>query len=196
MKRKHLEGREACPLLPGVDRVLTAEVTAVFKRSYNVDFYLAALRYAQSLWLEGKAAQALLQLNKSLMAELSGGEDAVLTWPLPYAAKCWVMENCPADEFLGNPVRHYQHLATRMRGPRSELRRWRAWACFHLAEAVVDQEANPRDQLQITREGVEVPGFDEVLAHLARLGIPREEDLVREVAAGRGIGSAGGDFRP
>ncbi len=191
MERRHLEDREACPLLPDVGEVLTAEVTAAFRRTYNVDFYLAALRYAQSLWLEGKAAQSLLQLNKSLMAELTGGERVLMDWPLPYAAKRWVMENCPADEFLGNPVRHYQHLATRMSGPQPELRRWRAWACFHVAEAVVDRQANPRDEDQIVREGVQIPEWETVLTALAELGIPGEENLVRAAVAGLGQG----DFR-
>ena len=118
-----------------------------------------------------------------------------MEWPLPYAAKRWVMENCPADEFLGNPVRHYQHLATRMSGPRPELRRWRAWACFHLAEVVVDRAENPRDELQIVREGVEIPGFDEVLARLSELGIPGEEKLAREAVTESGEGSGQSDFR-
>ena len=53
MERRHLENREPCPLLPAVEEVLTAQVTAGFKRDYNVDFYRVSLRYAQSLWLEG-----------------------------------------------------------------------------------------------------------------------------------------------
>lgn len=181
MARQHLENREACPLLPEVQEVLTAEATAQFKGDYNADFYFAALRYAQSLWLEGKAAQALLQLNKSLLADLSGGEEVLMEWPLPYAAKRWLMENCPGDEFLGNPVRHYQHLATRMSGPRSELRTWRAWACFYLAEAVVDRKENPRDERQIEREGIAIPEWGEVLAGLAELGLPDEADLLKRV---------------
>ena len=191
MERKHVEGREACPLLPGVEGVLTAQVTAVFKRRYNADFYLAALRYAQSLCMEGKAAQALLQLNKSFMAELTGEEDVLRQWALPYGAKRWVMENCPAGDFLGNPVRHYQHLATRISGPRSELRRWRAWACFHVAELVLDRDTHPRDGHQIAREGVKIPGMNEVLDQLGEVGIPGEERLVREAAAGR---AGQGDF--
>lgn len=184
MERRHLENREPCPLLPVVEEVLTAQVTAEFKRDYNADFYRVSLRYAQSLWLEGKPAQALLQLNKAFMADLAGNETILLEWPLPYAAKRWVMVNCPAGEFLGNPVRHYQHLATRMSGPRPELRRWRAWACFHLAEVVVGGEANPRDAGQLGREKIVIPDLGEVLAQLGDLGLCGEAQLVEEVIAG------------
>ena len=181
MARRHLEDREACPLLPEAEEVLTAEATAVFKRDYSVDFYHASLRYAQSLWLEGKAAQALLQLNKSFMAELDGTEEILGHWPLPYAAKRWVMLNCPPGEFLGNPVRHYQHLATRMSGPRTELRRWRAWGCFHLAESVLPVESNPRDEHQIADERIVIPSVEQVLESLERLGLPGEGALLVKV---------------
>ena len=181
MARRHLEDREACPLLPETEEVLTAEATAVFKRDYTVDFYHASLRYAQSLWLEGKAAQALLQLNKSFMAELDGTEEILGHWPLPYAAKRWVMLNCPPGEFLGNPVRHYQHLATRMSGPRTELRRWRAWGCFHLAESILPVESNPRDEHQIADERIVIPSVEQVLESLERLGLPGEGALLVKV---------------
>ena len=181
MARRHLEDREACPLLPETEEVLTAEATAVFKRDYTVDFYHASLRYAQSLWLEGKAGQSLLQLNKSFMAELDGTEEILRHWPLPYAAKRWVMLNCPSGEFLGNPVRHYQHLATRMSGPRTELRRWRAWGCFHLAESVLPVESNPRDEHQIADERIVIPSVEQVLESLERLGLPGEGALVVKV---------------
>ena len=184
MERRHLENREACPLLPVVGGVLTAQVTVEFKRNYNADFYHASLRYAQSLWMEGKPAQALLQLNKALMADLAGDETILSEWPLPYAAKRWVMVNCPAGEFLGNPVRHYQHLATRMSGPRPELRRWRAWACFHLAEVVVGGEANPRDERQLEREKIVIPELSEALVQLGNLGLRWEAKLAEEVIAG------------
>ena len=142
------------------------------------------LRYAQSLRLEGKSAQSLLQLNKALMADLSGRERVLGEWALPYAAKSWIMGACPAGEFLGNPVRHYQHLATRMSGPRQELRTWRAGGCFHLSEAVLGRADFPRDERQIDEEGLRIPGFEEVLEHLEDLGIVGEADLVRTVREG------------
>ena len=179
--RHHLPGRPACPLLPAADEVLTADVTRCLGRTYDGAFYLAALRYAQSLWREGKAAQCLLQLNKAMMADLTGGEEVLVAWPLPYAAKRWVIENRAPDEFLGNPVRHYQHLATRMSGPRAELRTWRAWACLHLAEAVLSGAEFPRDENQIAKEGLMIPAWDEVLARLRVVGLPGEAECVRAV---------------
>ena len=183
MRRKHLAGREGCPFLPEVSEVLTAEETRRFAGRYDADFYLAALRYAQSLWLEGKPAQAMLQLNKALMADLEGAEAVLLEWPLPYEAKAWIMRHCPEEEFLGNPVRHYQHLATRMSGPRPELRRWRAWACFHLAERVLPGEGYPRDEEQIAREGVVIPERAEALARLEEFGLPGESSLLARLVA-------------
>lgn len=181
MPRVHLPGRSACPRLPVVHEVLTAEVTRRFGRCHDARFYHAALCYAQSLWLEGKPAQAMLQLNKAFFAELDGGEAVLQDWPLPYAAKRWIMEHCPADEFLGNPVRHYQHLATRMSGPQPELRRWRAWSCFHLAQAVLPPDRYPRDEEQISREDIAIPDRGETLRMLAAHGLPGEDVLVAEI---------------
>lgn len=177
-KRAHLKGRGACPFLPEVGEVLTAETTRRFGGVYGVDFYLAALRYAQSLWLEGKPAQAMLQLNKAFLADLDGGEEVLAEWPLPYAAKGWLMANAPKDQFLGNPVRHYQHLATRMSGPRPELRRWRAWACFHLAESVLAGGDYPRDEEQIAREQIAIPARESVLREIGERGVLGEAELI------------------
>ncbi len=181
-ERCHLPGRERCPHLPEVEKVWTAREMAACRDDYGRGFYVGALKFAQSLWMEGKPAQALLQMNKALMANLKGDEEDLLEWPLPYAAKCWLMGHAGEDEFLGNPVRHYQHLATRMSGPRAELRTWRAWACLHLAEGVVGREGFPRDEEQIEREGVVVPEFGEVLEMLGELGLRGERDLVEGLA--------------
>ena len=183
MERRHLPNRASCPELPPVEEILTASATAVFGRNFNAKFYYASLRYAQSLWLEGKAAQALLQLNKSFMADLCEGAEILDAWPLPYAAKRWIMSHCPAEDFLGNPVRHYQHLATRMSGVRAELRRWRAWGCFHLAEKVLSPTSSPRDERQIEKERIVVPPVACVLDHLEGLGLPGEAGLYEEVLA-------------
>lgn len=187
MGRRHIAGREACPYLPAVSRVWTAGEMAGHRGNYDAGFYVAALSFAQSLWLEGKPAQALLQMNKSMMADLVGcaddpeGREALgvsLGWPLPYAGKLWVMRQAAEDEFLGNPVRHYQHLATRMSGVRAELRTWRAWACFHLAERTLGAGRFPRDAEQITKESLVVPEWAEVVERLRELGMPREGKLV------------------
>ena len=71
-------------------------------------------------------------------------------------------------------MRHYQHLATRMSGPRVELRTWRAWVCLHLAEGVLSGGEYRRDEEQILREGVVVPEPEEVLQKLDTLGLSGE----------------------
>lgn len=73
-----------------------------------------------------------------------------------------------------------------MSGPRSELRRWRAWACFHLAEQNLGAEGFPRDQQQIAQEGIHLPGQAEVLAQLGQWGLVGEGELVAEIWAGGG----------
>ena len=121
----------------------------------GADFYLDALRYAQSQWLSGKPAQAILQLNKAWMADLSGREPELLANPPPYQALAWILENASSCDcgYLGNPVRHFQHLASRMNGPRAEIRSWRAWVCFHLAESTLSRGEYPRDGEQDDRHG-------------------------------------------
>ena len=194
MERWHIVGRATCPHLPGVAAVRTARDMVKFRGRHDGEFYVAALNYAQSLWLEGKPAQSLLQMNKAMMADLGGRADEPeerddgrkrLGWPLPYAAKVWVMRNAGENEFLGNPVRHYQHLATRMSGERTELRTWRAWACFHLAERVSGTGEFPRDEKQLDREGVGVPEWAEVVVRLDELGLRGEGRLADRVCTDR-----------
>ncbi len=168
-----------------VEALWTAREMAGHRGKSGAGFYVAALSFSQSLWLEGKPAQALLQMNKALMADLSGWEPELREWPLPYAAKVWVMREAGEGEFLGNPVRHYQHLATRMSGPRAELRTWRAWACLHLAEGELGREGFPRDGEQIAKEGVVVPGWEEVVGRLEELGLEGEAEMVMAVMGGK-----------
>ena len=110
MERWHIVGRATCPHLPGVAAVRTARDMVKFRGRHDGEFYVAALNYAQSLWLEGKPAQSLLQMNKAMMADLGGRADEPedledgrkrLGWPLPYAAKVWVMRNAGGNEFPG-----------------------------------------------------------------------------------------------
>lgn len=90
----------------------------------------------------------------------------VLECPAPFAALTWYLENRPADLFIGNPVRHFQHLASRMSGANPGIRASRAWACFHLAEEILPQEDYPRDHQQIESEGLIIPTAAEVLKKL------------------------------
>lgn len=177
---KHIAGREACPYLPLAPDVMLASDTRALRAGNDHDaYYLATLECAQSLWLQGKPAQALLQLNHALGVEIAPGSQALMQWPLPYQAIVWMFTRRHEDGFLGNPVRHYQHLASRMSGPRKELRSWRAWACFHLAENVLPEAEFPRDQRQIEREQLIIPSSDEVLKQLSNRGTDMDIQILR-----------------
>jgi hypothetical protein len=171
----------ACPGLPPVERRLGWESMTPHRESRGEAFYRAALRYAQSLWMEGKPAQAMLQLNKAWSADLRGDEPVLREWPPPYRPLCRMLEGGAANGFFGNPVRHFQHLATRMSGPRAEARRWRAWACFQLAERRLDSADFPRDADQVARERPVFPTADEIGRGLAALGWPDEAGLFAEL---------------
>jgi hypothetical protein len=135
-------------------------------------FYQDALRYAHSQWISGKPAQAVLLLDRAWMAEIPAGHPVLVDHPPPYRALAWLLSAASDGSrgYLGNPVRHFQHLASRMRGPRAEIRRWRAWMCFHLAERVLPRAGFPRDGRQLAREGLWIPGVAPAQAALARLG--------------------------
>ena len=156
-----------------------------FRDCRDEEFYLSALSYAQSLLCEGKPAQALLQINKSFLAVLS--EEGILEeWPPAYEAVVWIVREYSRsdDEFLGNPVRHYQHLASRMSGTQIQLRTARAWACFHLVEALGLELS--RDERQIEEESLVIPCFDDVAARVRELGWRGEGDVLRGTFAGLG----------
>jgi hypothetical protein len=142
---------------------------------------MATLSYAQSLWLEGFPAKSLLLITRALGADVRAGDPVLADWPLPYAAAAWVMRERRGTQFIGNPRRHYQHLATRMVEPRKELRTWRAWACWLLANRAFPDF--PSDDLQIAREKLVLPRREEVLAWIDALGHPGEAALVEEAEA-------------
>jgi len=164
-----------------VTRRLTADWTRVHRGRRDGGFYRASLEYGQSLWMEGKPAQAILQLNKAWSAELMDDEEVLKNWPLPYQALLWMLSNAPVDGFLGNPVRHFQHLATRVCGPNAALRSWRAWACFHLSARVLSRDEFPADLEQIEREGLVIPNVEEVLEQLHQRGLSGESNLFQKV---------------
>jgi len=145
------------PHLPDAPADLTPSHTRQHRVECGPAFHQACLEFAQSLSLQGKPAQAILQLNKAVF---SGG-------PFPYAALKWFLENSK-DRFIGNPVRHFQHLATRISGPQAEQRRWQAWACFHLSKATLPGDQFPPDLEQIALENVTLPPLAEVLKKLPR----------------------------
>ncbi len=167
-----------CPLLPVPSGPLTAECIASLASERGGVFYHTALLYGQSLWLQGFPARAILLLNRAMGCDLTGCEALLQEWPLPYKAAAWIIRNCQPDQFIGNPRRHWQHLATRMVEPRKELRTWRAWACWRMACLLLPDM--PGDELQIAREGVREPLEEEIATHLDRLGLPGETALWRD----------------
>lgn len=161
-----------CPWLPAVSGRLEPSVTRRHGKERGAAFYHDALCYAQSQWLHGKPAQAILQLNKAWMARL----DAAPEFPPPYRALVWLLQRAGSGDFgfIGNPPRHFQHLATRMSGPDSAVRSCRAWICFHLATVAMEGMGYDRDGVQLAREGIWIPGWDHALHGIHRMGWPGE----------------------
>ena len=157
-----------CPYLPRVDEPLRASALKEFGSDRGPQFYLRALECAQALWQQGLPAQSLLMMNRAFAADLEDDSSALDDWPLPYKGVRWVMESRSENQFIGNPRRHFQHLATRMVEPRKELRSWRAWGCWWLACQVFPD--HPADEKQILEEGIVEPDFEEIESNLVRLG--------------------------
>lgn len=168
-----------CPLLPPIDRALTAADSRELGSDRGEAFYAFCHRYAQSKWMSGLPAQALLQLNRAMSADLRGDEPVLETRPMPYGVMAWILEQRPDQrgQFMANPRRHWQHYATRMSGARAELRTWRAWACHTIATRILPADEFPDDEKQIAEEKVAVPSLDEILEKLRALGLPGEADL-------------------
>lgn len=180
MKISHLEGIEACPFLPETSEPLRAASMKQCGSDRGEDFFLLALQCAQSLWRQGLPAQSILLLNRAFSADLRGGEAVLSDFPLPYAAMVWIMSHHRKEDFIGNPRRHFQHLATRMVEPRKELRSWRAWACWWYSCLVFPDF--PADEEQIREEGIVLPTQKEIERALEDIGIPGEEICWRQAA--------------
>ena len=136
--------------LPDAPHDLGPDHTRQHRKTRGGIFHQACLELSQSLWLQQKPAQAILQLNKAAM---------VPDHPAPYPALVWFLIQRKDDLFIGNPVRHFQHLASRMSGDHADLRSWRAWACFHLAEKILQPKEFPRDHDQLKNEALDIPSF-------------------------------------
>lgn len=173
---------EPCPWLPETEGGLGPDSTRRHGEK-GAEFYLAALTYAQSLWMEGKPAQAILQLNKAWMADLSGKEGILKMYPSPYHALKWIVREARGGKrgFMGDPVRHFQHLASRMSGPRSEIRSWRAWACFWITAKELEGLPFYRDGPQIAREGLWIPSRNRVASEVLVHGWSEEENALKSV---------------
>lgn len=134
--------------------------------------------------MQGKPAQAILQLNKAWSAEMEGDEEVLARWPPPYRVLEWMLVNRPEGRFLGNPVRHFQHLATRVSGRNAVVRSWRAWACYHISKRLLPEDGFPPDLIQIERERLRIPDPDEVIEGLQSHGWRGEAELAGETISG------------
>ena len=157
------------PLLPEIDRPYEAAEVNAFGKDRGPEFYETCHRYAQTLWQTGFPAKCILLLNRALACPLKADEPVLRRWPLPYQALAWLLIHRPADQFIGNPRRHWQHLATRMVEPHKELRTWRAWACWYLAKEILPAADFPPDLKQIREEGIAEPTQAEISHQLQRL---------------------------
>ncbi|MEO1857893.1 MAG: hypothetical protein ABGY95_11100 [Rubritalea sp.] len=151
----------ACPHLPHLTSPLPITHTRIHRNECGEAFYIACLELAQSLWINQRPAQAILQLDKAMMAIIPPNSDILDKHPIPYRAMLWIIDSNQSDIFIGNPVRHFQHLASRMNlnQPQPKLRIARAWACFHLAESILNPSTYPRDQRQIEEVKLEIPDY-------------------------------------
>ena len=165
----------SCPFLPLPSRIFTHDDMHALGKDRSADFYHTALNYAQSLWLAGYPAKSLLLINRALSCNLSGVSlthqctDEPKHRCAPYHAVAWILLNRPVDRFIGNPRRHYQHLATRMVEPHKELRTWRAWACWYLAKLLLDEGEFPPDARQVREEIIVKPRRADIAENLGRL---------------------------
>lgn len=125
-----------CPHLPAPPARIDARALAAHGNARDGAFYLTALTYGHFLWQHGRAARAILKVDRALLADVPAGDPVLRDWPLPYAAIAWLLRHAPPEVFIGNPRVHFQHLAGRMNEPRREQRRWRAWACWAVCRAV------------------------------------------------------------
>ncbi|MFC5049381.1 hypothetical protein ACFPK9_01930 [Rubritalea spongiae] len=173
-----------CPYLPAVTETLPSTHTRPFRAECSQSFYNACHELAQSQWLQARPAQAILQLDKAMMAKLPADTPILSQLPIPYQPILWIIEHSAENAFLGNPVRHFQHLASRMnwKQPQPELRIARAWCCLHLCEARFSTALYPRDFVQIEREQLHVPSFDQALQILESTSPHTNEvDLVKQL---------------
>ena len=171
-----------CPHLPDIPTPLPITHTRMHRESCGSEYFQACLELAQSLWRSGSPAQAILQLDKSFMASHSENLPLALTLAKSYHAIIWIIEHSPDDQFLGNPVRHFQHLATRMnmKQPNAELRIWRAWACLHLSEKH-SPDLFPRDEDQINKENLTIPSIEQTLAQINDIAGKEEQKMLENI---------------
>ncbi len=167
-----------CPLLPTPRPQLDWRSLNQFReQERGAAFYHACLEYGHHLWQQQLPARALLCLDRAMGADLKGDEPVLNEFPLPYAAMVWFMRHTPPDVFIGNPRVHFQHYADRLKEPRRNQRRARAWACWALAcEINSNWPGDPKHD-------VVEPTLEQIAHDLGNHGHPEESTLWRSVLA-------------
>lgn len=166
-----------CPFLPSCGRELSWRDLAEHRHNRGPELYRLCLEYGQQLWLDGLPARALLAVDRALYCDVSGDDEVLVEYPLPYRAISWLISQ-PTDSFTGNARIHYQHLADRVRGERSDLKKWRAWAAW----AIV-RHARPQLPADARHEVVE-PSHEHIAEGLRTCGV-RNEVLIWQKAFDR-----------
>ena len=139
------------------------------------DFYKTCLDYSQVLWRQRLPARAILCLDRAWGADLNGDEPILESWPLPYQALVYILQNAPTEVFLGNPRIHFQHYADRLGEPRLEQRKWRSWACWALSCKVRPDFQNDPDH------DVEEPSLEKIAQKLDQYGHVEETKLWKSI---------------
>lgn len=153
---------------------MSYRVLQVHGKNRSGDFYLSALRYGHHLWRDGLPGRALLALTRALYADVAADDPILIRHPLPYAAIRWIVATHDKDDFPGNPRISYQHQALRLRGPRSPIRRARAWAAWAIVRST--RPKLPGDPAIPSPE----PRIEEIETLLLHHGHPGEVALWRE----------------
>lgn len=164
---------QPCPFLPSCGRTLSWRDLAEHREERGAELYILCLEYGQQLWLDGLPARALLAVDRALYCDVKESDEALRTYPLPYAAIRWLVSQ-PSDAFTGNARVHYQHLADRVRGDRAAIKKWRAWAAWALV-----RQARP-DLPNDPKHAVTEPTHAEIAEGLTAFGIYGEAHLWRE----------------
>jgi hypothetical protein len=163
---------------------MSADALSAHGTSRGADFYVTALTYGHYLWLRGFVGRAVLKLDRAFAADVDASHPILKSYPPPYEAVAWMLVTAPASFWNGNPRVHFQHLADRVRGPRAQLRSWRAWACW----AIV-REACPNYSGDPAYHGIE-PSLRLIADGLAAHGISGEPEIWRTAL---GFASGGRD---
>lgn len=158
-----------CPLLPPPHPRMDYRRLRALRNGPPEDLLTEALTYGHYLWQRALPARAILALARGLYCDAP--PTAVTT--LPYHPLAWMMRHYDpqTNAFIGNPRLSFQHQALRLRGPRHQQRRARAWAINAIARTTLPHL--PPDPTITTPE----PTPEQIATLLTHTGLPGEATL-------------------